>query len=439
MKTFNSLVSEYLGSDLSHELAQGVEFSVLGSAAQNFILRTLRLMRKAGQSATDFSPWHIWELSTVIPRILPDSLGGIIPPFTNPGRHAVFDEYIKTSFSPPRNKQGVLIDIGCGFPPLTTVDTSHSFPDWKVFGIDQHFAPFVVIDPNGHYGCFGEDGTFHYMQPRFGAPDTSNFYTDHISTKNRFKGAFDKLYPMLKTADDKTGFYEKNGYKLIQNPIKEFETEQLIFHEAKLEKCLLPSAHVVRCMNVLVYFKSQDRVPMIIQAGSKLQEGGILVAGTNHGSGSYRRYIVYQKQGAHLHPVEFAFSIDVLRPLSVVPWFTIHEDDSEATLLAELAYCIRSNGDFWQKFSGRVDFLFEQHDICLRTDKGFLDTPQLQKPRQEQRKLHSKLWQKVTNEGYVGSAVDALCAAGYNGFENKVGDIAIRPGGDLGFPLLPLT
>ena len=83
MKTFNSLVSEYLGGDLSQELAEGVDFSILGNAAQDFLLRTLRLMRQAGQSATDFSPYHTWELSTVIPRILPGALGGILPPNTN--------------------------------------------------------------------------------------------------------------------------------------------------------------------------------------------------------------------------------------------------------------------------------------------------------------------------------------------------------------------
>jgi hypothetical protein len=439
MKTFNSLVSEYLGGDLSHELAEGVEFSILSSAAQDFILRTLRLMRQAGQSATDFSPYHTWELSTVIPRILPDSLGGIIPPFTNPGRHTVFDKYIRKKLSVPRDQKAVLIDIGCGFPPLTTIDTSRNLPDWKVFGIDQRFAPFVVIDPDGHYGCFSKDGTFQYMQPRFGAPDTNNFYTDHISTQNRFKTAFDKLCPLLKTADNTNGSYEKDGYKLTQNPIKEFETEQLTFHEADIEKCQLPFAHVVRCMNVLVYFKAQDRMRMIAQAGRKLQEGGIFMAGTNHGSGSYRRYVIYQKQGDHLLPTEFAFSIDVLRSLSVVPWFTIHDDDTEATLLAELAYCIRSNSDYWHKFSARVDFLFEQHDICLRNNKGFLEDPKVPKPRQEQRKLHSDLWQKVKCEGFIGGAVDALCTAGYNGFENVVGDIAIRPGGDSGFLTLPLV
>jgi len=428
MKTFNSYVREYLGHDLPHELAQGVDFSSLGSEAQNFILRMLSLMHKAGQSATDFNPGLIWELSNVIPHILPGSMGGIIPPLTNPGRHEIFDVYVEKSMSVPGGRHGTFVDVGCGFPPVTTVETARNFPDWKVFGIDRNFAPYLVTDPDGHYACFRQDHALHYMQPRSGAPNTLTFYKDHVSTRNRFRAAFDRLRPMLTTtADTGTESVEAEGYRLIRNAIREYETGQLTFLEAELGQCRLPSANVVRCMNLLLYFDSEIRIQMTTQAGSVLDEGGIFLAGTTHGSGSYRRYLVYRKEGGCLYPLEFAFSPDVLRPLSVVPWFTIHEEDPEAALLAELVCKIRSNKAFWQKFSDRADFLLEQHDICRRDENGFLISPKEKKPLAEQSELLSALWREISDEGYVAGAVDALCAAGYDAFKNKVGDIAIRP------------
>jgi hypothetical protein len=44
--------------------------------------------------------------------------------------------------------------------------------------------------------------------------------------------------------------------------------------------------------------------------------------------------------------VEFAFSLDNLRPSGLTPWFTIHENDPEAFLLAELTGTIRNNQKF---------------------------------------------------------------------------------------------
>jgi len=438
-KTFNTFVREYLGGDLPNELAQTIDFSTMGSAGQSFILRMLNLMGKAGQSATDFNPWLIWELATVIPRILPGVLGGIIPPFTNPGRHEVFDAYIKKTISTSKDRKNIFVDIGCGLPPLTTVETAANFPGWEVYGIDRNFAPFVVIDSHGHYGYFSRNGVVQYMHPRFGAPGTSTFHNDPDSTRDRFKSAFDSLLPLLETTTTATSSVEGGGYKLIHNAIREYETGHLTFLEAEIEHCLLPPAHVVRSMNMLLYFDQTTRIRIMTQAGNILDVGGVLLAGTNHGSGSYRRYVVYKKEGDHLHPVEFAFSLDALRPLSVVPWFTIHEDDPEAALLSELLRATRGDTMFWGKFSDHVDSMLEQDGICRRGEDGFLISPKLKRSLAEKRKLHHELWLNVQDEGYVDGAVEALCKAGYNAFKNEVGDIAIRPGDNLNFPTLTLA
>ena len=240
--------------------------------------------------------------------------------------------------------------------------------------------------------------------------------------------AFDSLHSRLGEVEENASqSVETGGYKLTLNAIRDFETEKLAFLETELGECDLPPADVVRCMNVFVYFDAQTRLRMMTQAGRMLDEGGILLSGTNQASGQYRRYVVYRKKREHLNPAEFAFSPDTLRPLSMMPWFTIHEEDPEATLLAELISAVRSNESFWKDFSARVDALLEQHDICRRSAHGFLVSPVKQKSIPELREPISALWQQIITEGYLAGVVNALCAAGYNAFENIIGDIAIRP------------
>ena len=97
---FNSVVRKYLGEELPSELVDGVDLSALGNEACRFLERLLKLMRQAKQPVADFNPYLIWELTALIPNALPGALGGRIPPITSPGRHKVFDAYVKRSVSP---------------------------------------------------------------------------------------------------------------------------------------------------------------------------------------------------------------------------------------------------------------------------------------------------------------------------------------------------
>jgi len=40
----------------------------------------------------------------------------------------------------------VLLDLGCGFPPQTSVDAADSFPDWQIVGADPAFEPYLLYD-----------------------------------------------------------------------------------------------------------------------------------------------------------------------------------------------------------------------------------------------------------------------------------------------------
>ena len=159
-KSFNDLVEQFLGKRLPEQMAKDISFSKLPSHAQGFALRMLALMKRAGYSATQFTPSLIQWLSNAIPNILPNAWGGRIPPITLPNRHRKLDDYVAQQNWIPGNDPHVFLDVGCGFPPVTASDTASKFSDWQVFGVDQSFSDYVLYDAKGHYACFDQKGVF---------------------------------------------------------------------------------------------------------------------------------------------------------------------------------------------------------------------------------------------------------------------------------------
>jgi len=127
-----------------------------------------------------------------------------------------------------------------------------------------------------------------------------------------------------------------------------------------------------------------------------------------------------------MFPKEFAFSPDNLGPITFMPWFTIHENDPEAILLADLVGTIRADLSFQRDFSSRIDTLLEDQGICQRGNDEFLHFPREISPIEYFEK-NAAIWQQADAEGYPDRAVNILERAGYEAWKNSVGDIAIRP------------
>lgn len=169
---------------------------------------------------------------------------------------------------------------------------------------------------------------------------------------------------------------------------------------------------------------------MLKQIGRLLAEDGLLIVGTS-GFGIDARYSVYRQAEGDLVPCEFAFGIENLRSLGIMPYFTIREGDDEAALLAELMGAIRADRSYWSKLSGRVDRLLDQKGIGRRGPDGFLQPPAEEIPRSKIRRGIAALWRQIAQEHFVTGALKTLERAGYTAWENAAGDIAIRPPADF--------
>ncbi|MFQ5704526.1 MAG: hypothetical protein ACE5HT_10950 [Gemmatimonadales bacterium] len=99
-----------------------------------------RNMKRARIEAHDFSQFLAWAVGSVVSKFLPGAWGGAIPPVTQPGRHATIDEYMAQSQWRSLEPGSTLLDIGCGFPPVTTADTARRFPEVDVVGADPSFG-----------------------------------------------------------------------------------------------------------------------------------------------------------------------------------------------------------------------------------------------------------------------------------------------------------
>ena len=75
-----------------------------------------------------------------------------------------------------------------------------------------------------------------------------------------------------------------------------------------------------------------------------LRDEGRLICGTDWAWTTEARYNTYVKRDGDMVPVEFAFSLDNLTPIGVATWYTLHADEREANMLAELCAARRLLG-----------------------------------------------------------------------------------------------
>lgn len=435
-QSFNALVAAFLGSSLPKRLAGQLNYAALPPDAQGFVLRMLALMKRGSYPATDFTPFLIRALTTFVPHALPSARRGRIPPITLPGRHRKLDTYVASQAGSAAHaiRQPLFLDLGCGFPPVTTLDTARFLTDWKILGVDRSFAPYVVYDRHGHYACFDHQGNCLHVQTQLNAHGRG--LNDHPEvTGDRITALFKLLRPMLLVADASAETATRSavthgGSKLIHNHIRDFEAGNLSFIEAEIEDLDPPPAQAIRCMNLLLYFPTPQRERLLTAMGPWLTEDGILITGFNHYLGSGARYSVYGKTVDGIAPCEFAFGLDNLRPMGVAPWYTLHPDDGEAAFLADLTAVLRADEIFWPPFNRRVDALLDHHGVCQRGADGFLHFSERPRPLSPEKMILKMvaLWQQVEEEQYAQRAAEALARAGWQAWINSAGDIAVKPG-----------
>jgi len=341
-----------------------------GADAQAVADRAFRQMRVARFDPADLSALTAWSFGFMVPKVLPSAWGGVIPPVTMVGRHCKFDDYVATNPWYEPTSEPVLIEMGCGFPPATVLDSAATLSGWRVIGVDPLLDQrYLLQDDRGDYACFSDEEHLSYYQTRLLEADP-----DPAARQARYHHLLHRMLPLL--GDDNTGELaevEQDGVSLIRNPLRRYESDNVMLAAGEIGSFDIEGGvDVIRCLNVLMFFDQAFRERTLQWASGILRPGGLLICGMNWARSTISRYTVYQEQDHHLVPCEFAFSIDNLRPLASAPWYALHDDNVENLCNAEAVGLIRSDEAFRHRFDERLDTLLAQAGICRRGADGYL-------------------------------------------------------------------
>jgi SAM-dependent methyltransferase len=389
--------------------------------ARAFLERAAALMQRAGMPPEDFSAFQAEMFASIAAHLLPGCWGGRVPPITLTGRHARIDQLVRQL----HGDTGRLLDIACGFPPLTTIDSNSALPHWDVVGVDRSLPEYFVHDQRGNYCVYSERGEALYFQPLL--PTTENWEAllgDAESSAKRFEALLAELLRRRADASDAPLNVEHDGCTLSVNPVHDYASPNLRFIRSDLESLVTEPADVVRCFNMLMYFDEQFRHRAMKRFADLLRDGGRLVCGTDWAWTTEARYNTYIKYDGAMVPIEFAFSLDNLTPVGVATWYTLHADEPEANMLATLCATLRADADFNASFADVNNRLRAKHGLCPRQPDGYfsaslpIDNP-------------AAIWiiagdyAVELNEALSDQASRVLERAGHDARVNEIGHVAV--------------
>ena len=388
-----------------------------------FVERMCRSMWAAGSPATDFSVLQAEILAALISRLLPGNWEGRVPPITVAERHRKLDVLVSHTAAAeglPRR----FIDVACGFPPLTTIDTATTLSDWQIVGVDRSLPAYLVHDGLGNYAVYDPEGRATYFQPLVPSGDSwATLLTDWEGSRRRFEALLAELLAE-RTRAGGGDHIEMNGATLDVDPVSAHSHDRLRFVRADLAQADVPPAGVVRCCNMLMYFDRTFRREALTQLAALLEEDGLLICGTDWVHTTEARYFTFRKRNGHLSDGEFAFSLDNLAPVGVVSWYTLHDDDLELEMLVDLTRRLKSDREFIGRFMARSDALRDEIALMPRGPDGYY-VPSLPDLSAEDLWQRSARHSETLAREFGEAAVSVLRAQGLEARLNAAGHLAV--------------
>ncbi len=413
------LNSRYFDGKLSEEFKKELEkLPIDRPDVYAFVERMCRFCQMANYPGRDLSLITAQTLGSLLARILPGAWEGRVPPITIPGRHVAMDNLMKASEFGDR-KDVDMLDIGCGFPPYTTLDTVKAFPDWNTTGVDPSLPVYLVFDDQGNYATLDENKKTVYFQPAMPSLENWNeLLSDSKATEARFEALVEEL--LGSSSQDPEALP-----RLEIDPIKGYETDRLKFKRGGIGQVSIEPKDIIRCFNVLFYFDNPFFDNALNWFSDNLKDNGILLIGANWSGSIESYYTVYRKEKGQLVKNEFAFSLDCIAPIAIVPWYANYDDDAQSAELMELIRIIRSDESFMRAFYEFHDADRERLNICKRdADGNYGGVP----PTMEAKDIWggaAELLKGLHDSGLNEKAAEVLRTAGLNARVNEVGHIAV--------------
>lgn len=317
--------------------------------------RALALLARAGIAPEHVSPVFAQLLVRTASAVLASLAAGDAPPLTFPGRFGALDAHLASllSASPRR-----ILDVGCGFPPVTSLELARRFPSAEIVAIDPSLPASELELPGGARAFFDEAGAFRFAlaggalvvkedppSPVERAAMERMAATSHLSPEER--GARDPMAPL-----------RDQGVRFVRARAPHVPDD-------------LGPASAIRAMNVLFYLPPPERAAFFEWAARALDEGGVLLEGVNFLAGTELHFAVHERRGAALRCVHIGFSIDCARSFGPFPWMELHDDPAPARL-AGLVGHLRADPSFRGDLDAALDAALARRGLLERRGDGHL-------------------------------------------------------------------
>ncbi len=417
---FDGLLSAMQRSHLARldtENQEAVDF------AENVFAR----MKRINISAKDSHELIFWEIATIIPKILPGTWRGVVPPITFQDRHVLVEEFMKINHYHPVVAGSQILDMGCGFPPFTAIDLSLKFPEASITASDPSFGKYTVTDSHGNYAVIMQDGSIKYLQPSTNSSSSWNdIFDDLPATIKRFTEMFQSLAKQLPEQESPDNYeeYTANGNTIVRNPLRKYASHNLGFVQKAIgDDSFPPDYDIIRCMNVLLYFDPVFRANTLDWAARHLREGGLFICGLNWAQSVNCRLSIYQKENGEMKLREFCFSIENLRPMEIVSYFSFRNDDFDQENLLTYSALIRKDDGLMKSFNDGMDELLKLYGLGMRDVNGYLVFAIPLQMTEFQINLQ-KTGRELSNK-YAPAVVEILKQHGREAWVNEIGFISI--------------
>lgn len=397
-----------------------------GAEARQFVERLCAQFAARGIPAEDFSTFLAWSAATYVPRLMPAAWRGVAPPITVAGRHRRIDEYLARNRWHSIRAGDRILDLGCGFPPVTTAELAARFPRAWVTGADPVAGSYLIRLANGDVACFTGDLSLLYFQPGSNSDRRwQAMYASRAATRARFLARLRPAIDRLSADRTVPGFIRLGATEVWRHP--GLGATNLEILQAGIGSRHLGRFRVIRAMNVLPYFDRPRRRRAMRWVRDRLENGGIVIAGVDGPDTRHARYRVDQRVGDRLVLREFAMSLDQIRPLEVTAFFALHDDDPDLPVFDAAVRAIRSDASWLARFDRRMDALLGNERFCRRTARGYLGGTPGRGATGRLGVVAQRIDRVLVKEGFVAGAARALRMQGYDAWINSAGHLAFRP------------
>lgn len=166
---------------------------------------------EAGLTSSEITSLLLQEVVEGLPRnTFLDPKTPFIPPITIQGRHARIDQLL-AALPIPNDRQLRLLDLGCGFPPITAVDAADALPRWEVIGADPAFYPYLLTAPQGYYGCLDTKGDVRFIWSSTGHRSLSlqNALSEFATVRDKMNKMANELFTLVRKSPSSESVEQK--------------------------------------------------------------------------------------------------------------------------------------------------------------------------------------------------------------------------------------